>query len=64
MTRTHTQRPVWVWKCDDCGFEHGFAYSQQDLPSPEEMREQGWFIASLFGDQCPTCVLAGVPRNV
>ena len=55
MTRTHTKRPVWVWKCDYCGQEEFLAREQYFLPSKDEMRERGWFIGQRFGDRCPTC---------
>lgn len=56
MTRTWTKKPVWVWQCDSCGVESDFAYRQSSLPSPDAMRERGWFIAELWGDKCPECV--------
>jgi hypothetical protein len=57
MTRAHTTRPVWTWKCDECGFETGDLSCQQyGLPSPDVMRARGWFIADMFGDKCPACV--------
>lgn len=63
MTRTYTAKPVWTWKCDECGIEKHLARSQSGalgLPSPDEMRERGWFIADSFGDKCPKCVAADV----
>lgn len=59
MTRTFTDNPVWTWKCDECGREQHLARAQSGsmgLPTPEEMREKGWFIAEMFGDRCPLCV--------
>lgn len=56
MTRTHTQRPIWVWKCDSCGKEQGLATEQNHLPGAEVMRAAGWFIAEQWGDKCPECV--------
>ena len=55
MTRTHTKHPVWVWKCDRCGREEFFAREQHLLPSGDEMRDRGWFIAEKSGDRCPAC---------
>ena len=56
MTRTYTKKPVWTWVCDECFVEVDLGRTQNHLPSPDEMRERGWFIAELFGDKCPTCV--------
>jgi hypothetical protein len=58
MTRTYTETPVWTWKCDTCGVESHLARYQSGLfglPTPDEMREDGWFIAEKFGDLCPEC---------
>jgi len=55
VTRTHTSSPVWTWKCDECGYEAWLERNQGDLPTPNEMREHGWFIAEKFGDLCPMC---------
>lgn len=57
MTRTYTARPVWTWRCDECGHEERIAREQSLLPTPAAMREVGWFIADLFGDKCPECVM-------
>jgi hypothetical protein len=57
MTRTHTARPVWTWKCDECGHEERIAREQNLLPSPDQMRALGWFIAKHYGDKCPECVM-------
>lgn len=58
MTRSHIDSPVWVWSCDRCGRKDvtHLAVSQQSLPSPDEMRTRGWFIADQWGDRCPWCV--------
>lgn len=61
MTRTYTSKPVWTWKCDECGREHELAREQsgpRGLATMDEMRERGWFIAEKFGDMCPPCVAA------
>lgn len=58
MTRTYTAKPVWTWKCDQCGREHELARNQSGpggLSSMEQMRARGWFIAESFGDLCPPC---------
>ena len=58
MTRTYTRKPVWTWKCDECGHEDHLAREQSGangLPSMDDMRAQGWFIADSFGDLCPKC---------
>lgn len=56
MTRAHIRRPVWTWFCDLCGRTSGdLANEQSDLPSPDDMRARGWFIAETWGDRCPTC---------
>lgn len=58
MTRTYTSMPVWTWRCDQCGREYGLARDQSGpggLPTPDEMRARGWFIAKNFGDLCPPC---------
>lgn len=56
MTRAYTERPVWTWRCDECGFETGdLARQSYGLPSAEVMRLRGWFIAEQFGDLCPLC---------
>lgn len=63
MTRTYTAKPIWTWKCDECGREQLLAREQSGsmgLPSMDEMRERGWFIAESFGDKCPLCVAADV----
>lgn len=59
MTRTYTKKPVWTWKCDRCGREEHLAHEQSGpfgLPTMEQMRDEGWFIAESFGDLCPKCV--------
>jgi len=64
MTRTHTKKPAWTWKCDECGHEERLAREQSLLPTPAQMREVGWFIAKLWGDRCPECVMRlGVPSE-
>lgn len=56
MTRAHTKQPVWTWQCDRCGATSGdLAYNQKDLPTPDEMRARGWFIAEKWGDLCSRC---------
>ena len=55
MTRTHTARAAWTWRCDACGREHALGREQSDLPSPDDMRARGWFIAKTWGDRCPDC---------
>ncbi|ACV09793.1 hypothetical protein [Jonesia denitrificans] len=56
MTRAHVKRPVWAWHCDRCGVASGdFAYNQQYLPTPDEMRARGWYIAEKWGDLCAHC---------
>lgn len=63
MTRTYTAKPIWTWKCDECGREQHLAREQSGsmgLPSMDEMRLNGWFIARSFGDKCPLCVPADV----
>lgn len=56
MTRTHAKKPAWTWVCDECGREEFIARMQQELPSMEDMRKLGWFIADKFGDLCPKCI--------
>ena len=59
MTRAHFKRPVWTWFCDRCGKTGGdLATEHQGLPTPDEMRRRGWFIAETWGDRCPECVEA------
>lgn len=56
MTRAYVKRPVWAWHCDRCGVTSGdLAYNQQYLPTPDEMRERGWYIAEKWGDLCARC---------
>jgi len=45
MTRQYTRSPAW---------------NQSDLPTPDETRIQGWFIAEIWGDKCPKCRLKEV----
>ena len=64
MTRAYSERPVWTWRCDTCRREHGIAREQSALPTPDDMRALGWWIAPLFGDLCPACyskVMTGAP---
>ncbi len=63
MTRMLTTDPVWVWACDRCGRESYLARSQHGLPSPEQMRQIGWYIAPRFGDLCPDCVATAEWRD-
>lgn len=56
MTRSHTHRPVWSWFCDRCGGTSGdLAWHQSQLPTPDEMRARGWYVAELYGDLCSRC---------
>lgn len=55
MTRTFTKKSIWTWVCDNCGAEESLARTQTGLPEKDQMRQQGWFIAELFGDLCPRC---------
>ena len=56
MTRQHTSKPVWIWSCDRCESTSGdLAHAQDQLPSAEDMRERGWFIAERWGDLCSKC---------
>lgn len=56
MTRGYTDRPVWTWFCDRCGAVGGdLAYQPSLLPSPQSMRERGWYIANVWGDLCSRC---------
>lgn len=58
MTRTYTKRPAWTWQCDECGSEAFLAREQSGpfgLPTIEQMRDEGWYIAEKFGDLCPRC---------
>lgn len=58
MTRQFTQTPVWAWYCDSCNSpDFELAWNQVGLPMPSEMRRRGWFIAEMFGDLCPVCVM-------
>ena len=57
MTRCYTKKPVWTWRCDECGYEERLAREQGTLPTPDELRAVGWFIASIWGDMCPECVM-------
>lgn len=59
MTRTYTKRPVWVWQCDVCGHEEHYGRATAELPTMDDMRAAGWFVAEDWGDKCPACVLAG-----
>ena len=57
MTRKHTERPVWCWACDSCGREFPiYELVQGLLPTPDQMRAAGWFVAEKWGDKCPECV--------
>ena len=48
-----------TYTCDRCGKTSGdLATDQKDLPTPDEMRRRGWFIAETWGDRCPECVEA------
>ena len=59
MTRAYFKRPVWTWFCDRCGKTSGdLATEHQGIPTPEQMRRRGWFIAETWGDRCPECVEA------
>lgn len=63
MTRTYTACPIWTWQCDHCGKEAHLAREQSGeygLPSINEMRVAGWYIAEKFGDLCPLCVIASL----
>lgn len=56
MTRQHITKPLWAWHCDTCGFVDGRRmFEQSQLPSPEQMRDEGWHIAKLWGDACHRC---------
>jgi len=56
MSRTYTKAPVWTWACDRCGRTSGdLAHNQSSLPSPDDMRLRGWFIAEVYGDLCSRC---------
>lgn len=56
MTRQYTVRPTWSWYCDRCGQSSGDLKWEADwLPSVEEMRARGWFIAENYGDLCLGC---------
>lgn len=59
MTRAHVRQPVWAWHCDRCQTRRGLAYLQDELDSPDRMRELGWYIADVWGDLCPGCVAEG-----
>lgn len=48
---------VWEWVCDYCPTRSPeVARRHDDLPSVDEMRARGWFIAKVHGDRCPSCV--------
>lgn len=56
MTRTHVTQPVWAWHCDVCKrVDFRMVFTQSALPSADEMRAEGWFIATVWGDKCPDC---------
>lgn len=56
MTRRYSKNPVWCWACDTCEREFPiYERSQGLLPTYEQMRVAGWFIAEKFGDKCPEC---------
>lgn len=56
MTRAHVTFPVWAWHCDRCGCYGGeLGHEQRDLPTPDEMRVRGWYIAEKWGDLCSRC---------
>ena len=59
MSRTHRNLPAWTWRCDECRAEYGLAREQSGLPSKDEMRAIGWYIAPLYGDLCPDCLKGG-----
>jgi len=62
VTRQHTRRPVWAWYCDLCGRRGDeIAWEQSELPSGDEMRARGWFIAQTWGDKCPQCAIEARP---
>lgn len=45
----------WVMRCDECTTVSDPRPKQDDLPL-SEFAAAGWFIAKIFGDQCPVCV--------
>lgn len=64
MTRGHVASPVWAWHCDECGRAFGpLCWNQGELPTPDDMRARGWFIAELYGDLCPSCVAERGPAS-
>jgi hypothetical protein len=57
MTRTFTRDPVWTWYCDRCDRSSGdLSWLGNGLPTADEMRSRGWFIAEKWGDRCAQCV--------
>ena len=64
MTRRYSKNPVWCWACDSCGREFPiYEASQGLLPTKEQMRAAGWFIAEKWGDKCYECVQGGESRD-
>lgn len=62
---TRGRASSWRWSCDRDGCTtHTDPVPKHALPKPEQMQEDGWFIAKLWGDRCPACVAAGQVPDV
>ena len=62
----HREAPAdwWVLRCDRDGCDVVTAPSR-DQPDLESAHRAGWFIARLWGDRCPVCVVKGlIPDGV
>lgn len=53
---TRGQFKSWTWLCDHCRRSSSdFEFHHSQLPSADEMRARGWYIAPFYGDRCPSC---------
>jgi len=58
MSRVLTTK--WAVRCDHCGTEHHFTAHSDELPTPDQLRTEGWHITSGSGfDFCPECLKDG-----
>ena len=53
----------WVMRCDREGCSV-VSWPFSSSPDTEPFHRAGWFIAKVYGDHCPVCVVKGlVPAN-